>query len=77
LQACLAIFYLYTSYILSKKKKGKAFVFYVPKKSISLSHALLILIDIFSNVLGIVADSLGMDRGSVNLIIHVSHLLQE
>jgi len=71
------LFFIYILLTFYQKKKGKAFVFYIPKKSISLSHALLILIDIFSNVLGIVVDSLGMDRGSVNLIIHVSHLLQE
>jgi len=55
----------------------KTFVFYVPNKSISLSHALLISMDIPSNLSSIVADSSGINRGSVNLLIHVSHLFQE
>jgi hypothetical protein len=33
--------------------------------------------DIPSNLLGIIADSLGIDRGSVNLLIHISYLFQE
>jgi hypothetical protein len=33
--------------------------------------------DITSNLLGIVADSLGIIIGSVNLLIHVSHIVQE
>jgi len=61
--------------IIVYKKKGKTFVFYVPNKNISLSHALLISMDIPSNLSGIVADSSGINRGSVNLLIHVSHLL--
>ena len=32
-------------------EKGKAFVFYVSKKIISLNHALLILVDIPSNLI--------------------------
>jgi hypothetical protein len=35
------------------------------------------LVDIPSNLLGIVADSSGIDKGLVNMLIHVSHLLQE
>jgi hypothetical protein len=58
-------------------EKGKVFVFYVPKKGISLSHALLISMDIFSNLLGIIADSSSIDRGLINLLIHVSHILRE
>jgi amino acid permease len=58
-------------------EKGKVFVFYVPKKGISLSHALLISMDIFSNLPGIIADSSSIDRGLINLLIHVSHILRE
>ena len=58
-------------------EKGKVFVFYVPKKGISLSHVLLISMDIFSNLLGIIADSSSIDRGLINLLIHVSHILRE
>jgi len=58
-------------------KKGKAFVFYVFKKSISHSHALLLLVDIPSNFPGIVANSSGIDKGLVNFLIHVSYLFQE
>jgi hypothetical protein len=56
-------------------EKSKAFVFYVPKKNISLSHALLISMDISSNLPGIVVDSSGIDGALVNLLIPVSHLL--
>jgi hypothetical protein len=58
-------------------RKGKAYVFYVSKKSISLNHALLLLVDIPSNLPGIVADSSGIDKGLVKLLIHVSYLFQE
>jgi hypothetical protein len=70
LKASLLIIIIY-------KEKGKAFIFYVFKKNISLSHTLLISVDIISNLLGIMADSLGIDKGSVNLFIHFSYLLQE
>jgi hypothetical protein len=70
LKASLCIIIVY-------REKGKAFVFSIPKKSISLSHALLILMDIPSNLLGIMVDSSGIEKGSVNLLIHVYHLLQE
>jgi hypothetical protein len=56
-------------------EKIKAFVFYLPKKNISLSHALLISMDISSNLPGIVVDSSGIDGALVNLLIPVSHLL--
>jgi hypothetical protein len=48
-----------------------------PELGYDISHALLISMDILSNLSGIVADSSGINRGSVNLLIHVSHLLQE
>jgi len=51
-----------------------ALLFYIPKKSISLNNVLLISMDIPSNLLGIVADSSSIDKYSVNLPIHVSHL---
>jgi hypothetical protein len=60
--------------IIVYREKGKYFIFYIPKKRISLSHALLKSVDIPSNFLGIMVDSPGIDRGSVNLLIHVSHL---
>jgi hypothetical protein len=60
--------------IIIYRPKGKAFVFYIPKKSISLNDVLLISVDIPSNLLGIVADSSGIDKCPVNLPIHVSHL---
>jgi hypothetical protein len=63
--------------IIVYRVKGKTFIFYVPKKNIDLNHALLISMDIPSNLLGIVTDSSGINRGSVNLLIHVSYLLQE
>jgi hypothetical protein len=63
--------------IIVYKEKGKAFIFYNPKKSISPNHTLLISMDIPSNLLDIVVDSSGIDKGLINLLIHVSHLLQE
>jgi len=57
--------------------KGKAFVLYVPKKSISFSHILLISIDFPSNMLAIFADSSGIDKDSINPLIYISHILQK
>jgi hypothetical protein len=70
LKASLLIIIIY-------REKGKTFVFYVPKKIIGLSRALLISMDIPSNLPGIVVDFLGTDRGSITLFIHVSFLVQE
>jgi hypothetical protein len=63
--------------IIIYKEKGKAFIFYVLKKSISLNHALLTSMDIPFNLSGIVADFLGINKDPFNLLIHVSHLLEE
>jgi hypothetical protein len=52
--------------IIVYREKGKDFILYVAKKRISLSHALLKSVDIPSNILGIMVDSPGIDRGSVN-----------
>jgi hypothetical protein len=63
--------------IIVYRKKGKAFIIHIPKKNISLNHALLISVDILSNLLDIMANYLGINKGLINMFIYVSHLLQE